>query len=61
MNDSNLAIDVAPLLIFALAAVVFALGWLDTGSQLYLIAALLLGLLAAYAGYRLRKLYIHHR
>ena len=58
VRDTDLTFDLAPVLIFALGALVFLLGWLQTGSQLFLVASLLTGLAAAYSMYRLRKLYI---
>ena len=58
MRDTDLTFDLAPVLIFALGALVFLLGWLQTGSQLFLVASLLTSLAAAYSMYRLRKLYI---
>jgi hypothetical protein len=57
MKHRNLLADVAPLFIFALAAIVFLLGWFDTDRGLFLGAAGLLALGAVYQLYRLRSLY----
>ncbi|MDZ7850786.1 MAG: hypothetical protein U5K70_08320 [Halodesulfurarchaeum sp.] len=58
MSDTDLTFDLAAVLLFALAAIVFLLGWLQTGQQLFLLIGLLMGLATAYMVYRVRNLYI---
>lgn len=58
MSDRTLIADVAPGVLFALAALVFAIGGINTGQSWFLFGAVLLGLVSAYQLYRLRRLYI---
>ncbi|MFW6458696.1 MAG: hypothetical protein ACOCY6_04695 [Halodesulfurarchaeum sp.] len=58
MKDRNLLFDLAPAVLFALATILFLLGWLQTGQMIFLSAGLLGGLATVYAGYRVRKLYL---
>ncbi|MFW6458397.1 MAG: hypothetical protein ACOCY6_03165 [Halodesulfurarchaeum sp.] len=58
MVHRNLVADVAPGVIFAIAAVVFALGWLDTDRTVFAIAALAVGVAAGYQFYRFHDLYL---
>ncbi len=58
MKGKRLLVDVAPLVLFLLALSVFAVGWVRTDQVVFLIAALLMVLAAAYTVYRVRNLYI---
>ncbi|MFB6086017.1 MAG: hypothetical protein ABEJ84_04320 [Halodesulfurarchaeum sp.] len=58
MKDTNLAFDLATVALFALAGVVFLFGWLQSGTEVFLIVALAMILATVYTGYRVRKLYL---
>jgi hypothetical protein len=58
MSKRDLLFDVTPVALFALAALVFAIGGATTGKWWLHGAALLAGLVAVYQLSRLRSLYI---
>jgi hypothetical protein len=58
MRDTTLLADLGPIGLFGLAAIIFGVGWRQTGNGLFAIAALILVLATAYSFYRVRSLYI---
>lgn len=58
MKEERLLVDITPPIIFAVAGIIFTVGWLQTGQTILLAAGLLAGLGTVYALYRLEQLYI---
>ena len=58
MRDRNLLADVSVPLIFAIAAIVFASGWLATDRLSLVVGALLTGGVSVYYLQQLRTLYL---
>ncbi len=58
MKEEDLLADLGPAVLFFLATILFAVGWLQTDKGLYLGGALLTGVGTIYLLYRLGRLYI---
>ena len=58
MKEERLLADIASPIVFAVATILFTVGWLQTSGTFLLGAAVLTGLITAYLLYRVRRLYI---
>lgn len=58
MKEERLLVDISPPIIFAVAGIIFTVGWLQTGQTILLGAGLLAVLGTVYTLYRLGRLYI---
>lgn len=58
MKEERLLVDISPPIIFAVAGLVFTVGWLQTGQTILLGAGLLAALGTLYTLYRIEQLYL---